>query len=198
MFALTAFVATLSLIALTEFGDKTQLVVIALASRTRRMGLVAAGSTLGISIVILLGVALGSVLDYFIPLQFVDAGGAFTFITLGVILLIQNIRHRNKADELNYDKNTNPDRRNGSIFLGSAASVGLMEFGDKTQVATITLAALYDSPFSVALGAILAEGMLMIAGAFIGSKLLGRIRKNVVEYISSALFITAGMLMLLI
>ena len=72
MFAFTAFFVTFTLIALTELGDKTQLVVIALSSRTRRMSLVAAGSTLGISIVIFLGVALGSVLDYFIPLQFID------------------------------------------------------------------------------------------------------------------------------
>ena len=62
--------------------------------------------------------------------------------------------------------------------MSSAVSVGLMEFGDKTQVATITLAALYDSPFSVAAGAILAQGMLMIVGAFIGSRLLGKIQKR--------------------
>jgi putative Ca2+/H+ antiporter (TMEM165/GDT1 family) len=71
-----------------------------------------------------------------------------------------------------------------------------MEFGDKTQVATITLAATYDSPLSVALGAILAEGMLMIVGAFIGAKLLTRIRKDLVDYLSSALFIIAGLFMI--
>jgi putative Ca2+/H+ antiporter (TMEM165/GDT1 family) len=198
MFALTPFIVTFTLIALTELGDKTQLVVIALASRTRRMGLVAAGSTLGISIVVLFGVALGSVLDYFVPLQIIDLAGAFIFISLGAILLVQNFRHRNRAEELTYDKNGKSNRRKSSIFMGSALSVGLMEFGDKTQVATITLAALYDSPFPVALGAILAEGMLMVVGAFIGSRLLGKIPKNAMEYISSALFIVVGMLMLLI
>nr|MDO8097974.1 TMEM165/GDT1 family protein [Candidatus Njordarchaeota archaeon] len=198
MFATTAFVVTFVFIALTELGDKTQLVVIALASRTRRMGLVAAGSTLGISIVILLGVALGSILDYFIPLQVIDVGGAFIFIGLGATLLIQSVRHKNEVDEPSYDKNKKTDKKNGSIFIGSAASVGLMEFGDKTQVATITLAALYDSPLSVALGAILAEAILMIAGAFVGSRLLGKIHKKAVDYISSTLFLAVGMLMLLI
>jgi len=198
MFEAAAFIVTFVLIALTELGDKTQLVVIAIASKTRRMGMVAAGSTLGISLVVVLGVIIGTALDLFFPIELVDLGGAILFIGLGLILLVQSIRHRGEVEQSDSDRAARIGKRKGSIFAGSALAVGLMEFGDKTQVATITLAATYDSPFSVALGAILAEGMLMIAGAFVGARLLNKIRKDVMDYLSSGLFITVGILMLLV
>jgi Ca2+/H+ antiporter, TMEM165/GDT1 family len=197
MFSFTLFIFTFALIALTELGDKTQLVVVALASKTRRMGLVAAGATLGISLVVILGVIIGTTLDLFLPIELIDTGGAILFMVLGLILLVQSVRHRGKVEESDSDEATRIEKRKGRIFAGSALSIGLMEFGDKTQIATITLAALYDSPFSVALGAILAEGMLMIAGAFIGAKLLTKIRKDAVDYFSSGLFIAVGILMLI-
>jgi putative Ca2+/H+ antiporter (TMEM165/GDT1 family) len=195
MFVVTVFAITFALIALMEIGDKTQLVVIALASKTGRMGSVAAGSTLGIAMVVVLGVAIGTVLDLLIPVGLVEFGGAVIFIGLGLIFLIHALRHReeNKGDPS--EQRVDTKGKGQHVFLGSVASVGLMEFGDKTQVATITLAATYDSPLSVALGAILAEGILMVVWAFIGAKLLTRIRRDLVDYFSSALFIIAGLYM---
>lgn len=196
MFVITVFAITFSFIALMEIGDKTQLVVIALACKTGRMGRVAAGSTLGIAMVVVLGVALGTLLDLLIPIGLVRFGGAVIFICLGLFLLAQTARHRKETEEGPSGQQVDTKRKGQHVFLGSVVSVGLMEFGDKTQVATITLAATYDSPLSVALGAILAEGMLMIVGAFIGAKLLTRIRKDLVDYFSSALFIIAGLYMI--
>jgi putative Ca2+/H+ antiporter (TMEM165/GDT1 family) len=196
MFVITVFVITFSFIALMEIGDKTQLVVIALACKTGHMGRVAAGSTLGIAMVVVLGVALGTLLDLLIPIGLVRYGGAIIFFCLGLFLLAQTARHRNETEEGPPGRQVGTKGKGQHVFLGSVASVGLMEFGDKTQVATITLAATYDSPLSVALGAILAEGMLMIVGAFIGAKLLTRIRKDLVDYLSSALFIIAGLFMI--
>lgn len=196
MFSFTPFIFTFALIALTEIGDKTQLVVVALASKTRRMGLVAAGATLGISLVMILGVIIGTTLDLLLPVELIDTGGAILFVGIGLILLVQAVRHRGEVERLDGDEAAGTEKRKGSVFASSVLAVGLMEFGDKTQIAAITLAALYDSPFSVALGAILAEGMLMIAGAFIGAKLLTKVRRDAVDYLSSGLFIAAGMLML--
>jgi putative Ca2+/H+ antiporter (TMEM165/GDT1 family) len=192
------FALTFLLIAVTEIGDKTQFVVIALAMRTRRMGTVAAGATLGISMVIILGVAVGTVLDLFIPINFVDLGGAIIFIVLGFVSLIQNVRHAEKENMSGSSLGKGGMWKRGSLFAGSAIGVGLMEFGDKTQVATITLAATYDSPLSVALGAIVAEGALMVVGAFLGAKLLTRIRSDLVDYVSSILFIVVGISMILL
>lgn len=195
MFSHIVFALTFLLIAVTEIGDKTQFVVIALAMRTRRMGTVAAGATLGISMVIILGVAVGTVLDLVIPINFVDLGGAIIFIVLGFVSFIQNVRHAEKKDR---GLRKGGMWKGGSLFAGAAIGVGLMEFGDKTQVATIALAATYDSPLSVALGAILAEGALMVVGAFLGAKLLTRIRSDLVDYISSILFIMVGISMILL
>jgi putative Ca2+/H+ antiporter (TMEM165/GDT1 family) len=196
MFVITVFAITFSFIALMEIGDKTQLVVIALACKTGRMGRVAAGSTLGIAMVVVLGVALGTLLDLLIPVGLIRFGGAIIFICLGFFLLAQTARHRKEKEEDPSGQRVDIKGKGQHVFLGSVASVGLMEFGDKTQVATITLAATYDSPLSVALGAILAEGMLMIIGAFIGAKLLTRIRRDLVDYFSSVLFIIAGLFMI--
>lgn len=198
MLSFSVFAFTFLLIALAEFGDKTQFVVIAVAMRTRRMGLVAAGVTLGITLVIIFGVSIGTFLDVFIPMEYVSLGGAIAFLALGLISLIQTVRHSGQEDQGISDSGKEIGRKGKSIFLGSAAGIGLMEFGDKTQVATITLAATYDSPFSVALGAILAEATLMAVGAFVGCKLLARLRKDVVDYFSSALFIIVGLWMILL
>jgi putative Ca2+/H+ antiporter (TMEM165/GDT1 family) len=196
MFALSVLIVTFAIIALLEIGDKTQLVVIALACRTRQMGRVASGSTLGISLVIVLGVAIGTVLDFLIPIGLLDTGGAITFIGLGLALLAKRIRSKEEKDRVDNDQTSGTKGKGSHAFLGAAASVGFMEFGDKTQVATITLAATYDSPLSVALGAILAQAMLMVVAAFVGAKLLGRIRKSILDYVSSALFIIVGLYMM--
>jgi putative Ca2+/H+ antiporter (TMEM165/GDT1 family) len=197
LFSFLVFGLTFLLIAVAEMGDKTQIVVVSLAMRTRRMGTIAAGATLGISLVVVLGVAVGTVLDLFIPLQFIDLGGALIFIALGLILAIQSMLHRGQEGENPASLDKGVVGKGRSALVGSALGVGLMEFGDKTQVVTITLAATYDSPLSVALGAILAEGALMVVGAFVGAKLLARIRRDLVEYLSAFLFILAGLLMIL-
>jgi putative Ca2+/H+ antiporter (TMEM165/GDT1 family) len=196
MFALPVLILTFAFIALLEIGDKTQLVVIALASRTKQMGRVAAGSTLGISLVVVLGVAVGTALDFLIPIGLLDTGGALVFIGLGLALLVKRIRSKEEKDLVDNGQISGRRGKGSHAFLGAAASVGFMEFGDKTQVATITLAATYDSPLSVALGAILAEGMFMVVGAFVGAKLLGKIRKSTLDYVSSALFIIVGLYMM--
>jgi putative Ca2+/H+ antiporter (TMEM165/GDT1 family) len=190
------FAFTFVLIALAEIGDKTQFIIIALAMRTRRMGTVAAGATLGISIVIILGVAVGTVLDLFVPIGIVDVGGAIVFIVLGLTSLIQNARRAKQEKKVKSDQTERLRGKGRSILIGAAIGVGLMEFGDKTQVATITLAATYDSPLSVALGAILAEAALMIFGAYVGAKLLTRVRRDFVDYLSAILFILVGISMI--
>jgi putative Ca2+/H+ antiporter (TMEM165/GDT1 family) len=198
MFMLAVLLGTFAFIVLLEIGDKTQLVVIAMASRTKQMSRVAAGSTLGISLVVILGVSVGAVLDFLIPIWLLDTGGAIVFIGLGLVLLVEGIRGKDEKDKADDDRSLRTKQKGTHTFLGAAMAVGFMEFGDKTQVATITLAATYDSPFSVALGAILAEAMFMIIGAFIGAKLLGKIRKGILDYISSALFIIAGLYMMIL
>ncbi|WXG47656.1 MAG: TMEM165/GDT1 family protein [Candidatus Atabeyarchaeum deiterrae] len=194
-FAYDAFLATFLLIAFMEIGDKTQIVVIALASKSKQTGMVALGSSLGISAVIILGVAVGTILDLLIPVEIINVGGAIIFIVLGLVILAKSKKHNDESDQPNNRRSRLGVGRR-SMLVASAISVGLMEFGDKTQVATITLAATYDSPLSVALGAIVAETTLMILAAFIGAKLLGRIRRDLVDYLSATLFILAGILML--
>jgi putative Ca2+/H+ antiporter (TMEM165/GDT1 family) len=198
LFTFTVFAFTFILIALAEIGDKTQFLVVALAMKTRKMGTVAAGATLGISMVVILGVTAGTILDLFIPIEFIDLAGAVVFIALGVITLVRDLRHHGEEATTDSSLLRKRGKDKGSLFIGSAVGVGLMEFGDKTQVATITLSATYDSPLSVALGAILAEGALMVVGAFVGAKLLTRIRKDIVDLVSSLLFIAVGVWMILI
>jgi putative Ca2+/H+ antiporter (TMEM165/GDT1 family) len=197
MFSFTPFIFTFAVIALAELGDKTQMVAVTLAYKTRRMGLVAAGATLGMSLVMILNVIIGTTLSLLLPIELIGTGGAILFIGIGLVLLVQGIRQRGEMEQLEGDESAKVEKRRKSVFTSSALAVGLMEFGDKTQVAAITLAGLYNSPFSVALGAILAESLLMTAGAFIGAKLLTKTSKSAIDYLSSGLFIAAGILMLI-
>lgn len=82
------FVTTFGMLFLAEMGDKTQLAAITLSAETRSPVSVFLGAALALSLVSLIGVALGALLGQYLPAALLHKLAAIAFIVIGVLMLI--------------------------------------------------------------------------------------------------------------
>lgn len=82
------------------------------------------------------------------------------------------------------------------IFLTSFGIMFIAELGDKTQLAVLSLAGRYRSPWTVFAGAALAMILATGLGVLVGSFLPALIGERTVRYVSGGLFILFGVLVL--
>jgi putative Ca2+/H+ antiporter (TMEM165/GDT1 family) len=137
-----AFLASLVIVAVAEIGDRTQLLSFVLASRFRRPVPILCGILLATlanhAVAALIGSWLGAAID----------GGALrwilgsSFLAMAAWALV--------PDRLGEEDKPKP--RNGNAFLATLACFFVAEIGDKTQIATVALAAHYESLAWVVLG----------------------------------------------
>ena len=78
---------TLGLLFVAELGDKTQLAVIVMTARTGKPIPVLIGAVIGLALVTVLGVVVGSFITRFVPVEYVSKGAAVAFIAIGVLML---------------------------------------------------------------------------------------------------------------
>lgn len=166
------------LVALSEMGDKTQLLAFILASRFKRPWPV----FWGIFVATLLNHALaawaGQWVSSFIPLEYLKYGLAFTFLAFAVWVLIPD----------SMESSTVKDYRAGAFFT-TVVVFFLAEMGDKTQLATVALAARYQDLLWVTVGTTL--GMMLTNGlaVFFGDKLSARISMTWMHRFAALLFV---------
>ncbi len=176
-----AFWQSLFLIALAEMGDKTQLVALAFATRFSAR-VVLAGVFAATLVVHLFSVAIGEALGLMIPIFWLTLAAGAAFIGFGLWTL--------RGDTLE-EESTSKVRRFGP-FLTVAIAFFLAELGDKTMLATVTLASQLRDAFPVwigsTLGMVVADGLAVIVGLVIGKKLPAR----AIKYGSAAVFILSG------
>lgn len=186
-----AFLAAFGLVALLELGDKTQLVTISLATRHPWVE-VLAGAVLGLTATTAIGAAIGGVLATALGawLTYIKIGGGILFLGIGIWGAIQAVR-RPPGEE---PEAVVKERR--SAFLTAASFSFLAEFGDKTQIAVIILAATYDAPVSVFLGGSAGLSVIAVSSVVIGAGLARVLSEKWLRLISTVLFIVAGVLLL--
>ncbi len=177
---MTVFLTSLAIVVLAETGDKTQLLAMAFATRFRwqtvMLGVLAA--TLANHF---LAVVAGNYLTHVIPFQYVKAAASASFIFFGLWTL--------RADKLQDE-----DKRfNLGPFWTVALSFFLAEMGDKTQFATVALAAEFSTVVPVWLGT--TTGMLIAdaGGIFVGSLLHKRIPEKQTRWLTASVFILFGL-----
>ena len=191
MEGLVAFVSALGLIALLELGDKTQLVTISLATK-HPWREVLAGAALGLIAATAIGAAVGGLLAATLGawLTYIKIGGGVLFILIGVWTVVQALRHhfREEPQEVVKEKR--------SAFITALSFNFLAEFGDKTQIAVIILAATYDAPVSVFLGGSAGLSLIAVSSVVIGAGLARVLSEKWLRLISTALFILAGVLLI--
>jgi Ca2+/H+ antiporter, TMEM165/GDT1 family len=178
------FWQSLLFIALAEMGDKTQLVALAFASRFSAR-LVLAAVFVATLLVHLFSVALGELLGLALPTFWIAIAAGLAFIGFGIWTL--------RGDEA--DDGDVKHERFGP-FMTVAITFFLAELGDKTMLATVTLASQLHSFVPVwlgsTLGMVVADGLAIIVGAVAGR----RLPERAIQIGAAAVFILSGVVTL--
>ncbi len=177
---LETLVSSFLLVAASEMGDKTQLLAFSLASRYRRPWVVMAGILVATLANHGLASSLGAWVSGHVPPRVMAGFLAATFIGFGLWTL--------KPDSL--EEQSRSDRF--GPFLTTAVLFFLAEMADKTQLATVALAARFQSVLLVTAGTTL--GMLASDGlaVFLGEKLAARVQLRWIRVAAACLFFAFG------
>ena len=183
------FLISTSIVTLAEMGDKTQLLALLLAARFRKplpiLLAILFATIINHGLSAVLGQWLTTVLNPEVLLWILALG----FIGMAIWMLI--------PDELGDESDNIRKWQKLGVFGATFILFFLAEIGDKTQIATVALAARYDSILWVTIGTTL--GML-IADApvvFIGNKLAERLPIALIHKIGAAIFLMVGITTLL-
>ncbi|POX48022.1 TMEM165/GDT1 family protein [Streptomyces sp. Ru72] len=183
MISITVLALVFGVIFLAELPDKTALAGLVLGTRYRA-SYVFAGVAAAFTLHVVLAVAAGSALTL-LPQRLVHALTGVLFLGGAAMLLLK------KGDE---DEEV---RRPQDQSFWKVAGTGFMlilvaEFGDLTQIMTANLAARYDDPLSVGLGAVL--GLWAVAGLGIvgGKALMKRVPLGLITKIAALVMLTLG------
>ncbi|MBD3388802.1 MAG: UPF0016 domain-containing protein [Candidatus Altiarchaeales archaeon] len=173
------FIAPFIAVGLAELGDKTQLALILLSTRTKRRVLLLSGAVLGFLLVDGVAVAAGSWVGDALPRDVVKAAAGLAFILFGAVMLMSG------------GENDRERIRPGNPFISSFLLISLTEFGDKTQIAAGLFAARYN-PLMVLAGAMASLTLLSAAAIALGSGLSARVNPEKASRIAGMTFIIIG------
>jgi len=178
---MAVFTASFLLIVLAEMGDKTQFLAISLATRYNGYKVL-----LGIFLATVLNfgimVVIGQFLTALMPLYIISLAASLSFIGFGLWIL----RAEKPKDEAEKASKL-------GIIGGVSIPFFIAEFGDKTQLATISLAADYQNVLSVLVGATLAMLVADGIGIAVGAVLGRRVPEKTIKWLSAAIFIVFGL-----
>ncbi len=184
---ITTVLISTGVVALAEMGDKTQLLAFLLAARFKK------------PVPIILGILLATIVNH----GFAGALGAWITSllspnTLGWILGISFIAMAIwtlKPDEIEEDEAKIAGRF--GVFGATTITFFLAEMGDKTQIATVALAANYSSVILVVIGTTLGMMIADVPAVFIGTKFAQKVSMRLVHGIAAAVFAVLGVITLL-
>jgi putative Ca2+/H+ antiporter (TMEM165/GDT1 family) len=183
--ALQAFLVAFGVVFLAELPDKTMFATIVLAARYRRPVAVVVGVTLAMIFHSVLAVAVGEALRHLPRLPTQLAVGA-VFLVGGVLLLL--------GSDDDKDIETAAVHSAWGVVGRSALIIGIAEFGDFTQLATIGIVADRGYAGAVALGSVAAHIAVAILAVLAGKWLEQRLPVRTVQRLAGGLFILFGVL----
>ena len=174
---LEAFLTSTVLVAIAEMGDKTQLLSFALTARLRQPRAIIAGILAATLANHALAGAAGALVAQFLSPQSIRWITAGAFAAFGLWAL--------KPDRLDEA----PKAGAHGAFVTTLAAFFLAEMGDKTQFATIALAARYESLAAVVIGTTLGMMIANVPAVLLGQKLAGTVPLAAMRWMSAALFL---------
>ena len=181
-----AFIASTLLVALAEIGDKTQLLSFVLAARLRRPWAIIAGILVATLANHALAGWVGTLIADFSSPETMRWVTGIVFIAFGMWTL--------KPDEL--DEDDTPKNTSAGAFVTTTVAFFIAEMGDKTQFATIALAAKYDALVWVVAGTTLGMLAANVPAVLIGEKLAHRLPLKQIRWAAAAVFAVTGVLTL--
>jgi Ca2+/H+ antiporter, TMEM165/GDT1 family len=166
---LVAFGVSFGAIFAAEMGDKSQLMALAFATRFRAVSILI-GITIATALVHAVSVGIGAILQLSLPTRAINIVAGLLFFGFGVWTL--------RGDTLTRADEERAARAGGGSAVATAsAAFFLAELGDKTMLATITLATTY-APLGVwigsTLGMVAADALAILVGRVLGTRLPDR------------------------
>ncbi len=184
---LAALLLSFGVIFVAELGDKSQLMAMTFALRYR-WWVVLGGITAATAVVHLVSVAVGHYLGAAIPTHLVSIVGGLAFLVFAGWTL--------RGDSLTDEEQGKAGRVGTSAFLAVTSAFFLAELGDKTMLATITLATDNDGVgvwIGSTIGMVAADALAIVVGAVLGKHLPER----VIQLAAATGFLVFGVLLLL-
>jgi len=177
-----ALLVSIGIVTLAEIGDKTQLLTLVLAARYRKPWPIVAGIFVATLANHAIAGALGAWLTRVIGPEAMRWVLGLSFIAMAAWMLV--------PDKL--DGDTGEGKTRGGIFLSTTILFFLVEIGDKTQIATVALAARFDSLAQVVMGTTIGMIVANAPVAFFGDALAKRLPVRAVHAVAAAVFALLG------
>jgi putative Ca2+/H+ antiporter (TMEM165/GDT1 family) len=185
--SLEAFLISTGVVALAEIGDKTQLLAFILAARFRRPWPIIAGILAATVVNHALAGAAGAWLMALAGPVVMRWVLGVSFLAMAAWTLVPD----------HVDEGEVAPRSGRGVFLTTIIAFFLAEMGDKTQIATVALAAKYAMPVAVVAGTTLGMMIANVPAVFLGDRLLRRMPVRLVHGVAAALFALLGVATLL-
>ena len=183
---LQAFLVAFGVVFLAELPDKTMFATIVLSTRYRRPIAVVLGVTLAMAVHSVLAVVVGEALRR-LPRTPTQLGVAVLFVVGGLLLLRNDADHDDEVDAV-------PVHSAWGVVGRSALIIGIAEFGDFTQLATIGIVADRGYAAAVAAGSLAAHIVVAVAAVLAGRWLERRLPVRTVQRAAGVLFMVIGVL----
>lgn len=183
---LEAFLVSTGIVALGEMGDKTQLLALLLAARFRKPVPIIAGILVATLLNHAAAAALGTWITRTVDPEWMRWVLGLSFIAVAVWMLIPD-----EADEVE-------GRGSGrlGVFGLTVVAFFLAEMGDKTQIATVMLAARFDNLVTVTAGTTLGMMIANVPAVLLGDKAVKFVPVHWVHRIAAVVFLALGVAVL--
>ena len=185
--SLEALFVSTGVVALAEIGDKTQLLAFVLAARFKKPLPIILGILAATIVNHGLAGALGAWITSAISPEVLRWVLGVSFIGMAIWTLI--------PDKIE-DEETRIASRLG-VFGATLVTFFLAEMGDKTQIATVAMAAHYATPVTVVIGTTLGMLIADVPAVFVGDKLANKISMKLVHSVAAGMFALLGLATLL-
>lgn len=173
-------------VGLAEMGDKTQLSILLLSSKTQEYLRLLLGVMLAFLLADGVAILLGSWVTSVIPVDLVKIVSGLVFILFGLLIL------KGDRDDDAEESSLSAKR----AFASGFTMIFLSEWGDKTQIASALFATEYD-PIMVFIGVMIALLLLSVMAIFLGKFLSSRIDRRAITKVGGVLFLLIGLSFLL-
>jgi len=174
-------------VALAEIGDKTQLLAFILAARFKKPMPIILGILAATIVNHGLAGALGAWITATVSPEILRWVLGLSFIGMAIWTMIPD-----KIEE----EETQVAKKFG-VFGATLITFFLAEMGDKTQIATVAMAAHYAAPFMVVIGTTLGMLIADVPAVFVGDRLASKIPMKLVHSIAAGIFALLGVATLL-
>jgi len=184
---LSAFLLSFGVIFVAELGDKSQLMAMAFAARYKPWP-VLVGITIATAVTHAVSVGIGAVVGARIPTDTIAIVAGIAFLVFAAWTW--------RGDELTEEESQAAQKNTRNAVVAASIAFFLAELGDKTMLATITLATkenAFGTWLGSTLGMVAADALAILVGYHLGA----RLPEKTIRYGASVLFVVFGILLIL-